>query len=177
MNFHTKIKKPCSNKSAGLLFEILILCRYCIFFFNAGINQDPSAMLAYNYFLMLADFKLALRRNFIKASSAGITLNCNNSKSVTGIAANTLVCRQQALVSNGACFLRNFFQMRFFFFSFCNDAVELGSFRLQRFLFIFKISLGYLKIGFLIFDLDGKLFNAFFGKLNFQVLKLNLFGE
>jgi hypothetical protein len=35
-------------------------------------------MLANDNFFMLAYFKLALRRNFIEATSAGIALYCNH---------------------------------------------------------------------------------------------------
>jgi hypothetical protein len=46
------------------------------------IHKNPAAVLAYNYLFARFDIKLPLRRDLVKASTAGITLNRDHSQSV-----------------------------------------------------------------------------------------------
>jgi len=49
------------------------------------INKDPAAVFAYNYLFARFDIKLSLRRDLVKASTTGITLNRDHSQSVPRI--------------------------------------------------------------------------------------------
>src|SRR6185295_7063073 len=82
-------------------------------------------------FLVLADVKLALWRNFVEATSAGIALNSYYTETVAGIFAHTVVSSQQTLINNGLCLAGNFLKVIFFLLGFLHDSVKFSTLQLQ----------------------------------------------
>ena len=79
-----------------------------LFCFNGveqvAINEDPATVLANNDLLALLDLALALRRNRVKATATGITLNGNYRKPVTVILTDTIIRMQEAWFHFLSCF-------------------------------------------------------------------------
>src|SRR5690606_29110644 len=61
------------------------------------INKNPAAVFAHYNFLARFDVELSLGRNLVKAASACITLNRNNSQTISCVAAYPLVGREEAV--------------------------------------------------------------------------------
>ena len=58
------------------------------------IYNNATAIFADDDFFVHLDIKLTLRRNLVKASAAGITLNIDDTQSVASVFANTFKAAQ-----------------------------------------------------------------------------------
>lgn len=59
------------------------------------IDEDTAAVLADDDFLVHLDIELALWRNLVEATTAGVTLHIHDAKTVAGRLTNTLEAGQQ----------------------------------------------------------------------------------
>ena len=61
-----------------------------------GIDENAAAILAHDDFLVHLDIQLALRRDFVEATSTRVTLYGDDTESVTGTLTDALERLQQA---------------------------------------------------------------------------------
>ena len=139
------------------------------------VNQNSSTIFTNNNLTVNSDIKLTLWRNSAKATSAGITFNAHNSKTIACIGTNTFIGRKQSFFNITLELFRLFQQGFFFLFSLTNDIGKLTSFNLQV---IFALIQSFLSCAnLLVFQIQivRKFFDTLFGKSNFQILKFNFF--
>ena len=82
-----------------------ILMFQCYLFVQVVIHQNAAAVLANQYFLVLADLALALWRDHVEAATARIAQYWYNSQAIAVAIADTLVSAQQAWVYLFFCFV------------------------------------------------------------------------
>src|ERR1017187_5090002 len=76
-------------------FECLL-----ILFNNIRIHQNPPAMLANDNFLSLTDFQLLLGGNFVKTSSARVSLNHYYCQTIASIGSDFIVSNNKSPFDN-----------------------------------------------------------------------------
>src|SRR5688500_20270717 len=108
---------------------------------NAGvqivIHHYAAAVLAYDDLFALADLSLALGRNGVKTTAAGIAYYCYHGQAVPVVLADLFVSLEQTDINLFAGVLALFFKLPFFLVGFTDDLFQLAFFMLQV-LFLFR---------------------------------------
>src|SRR5579862_2518497 len=153
----------------------MILLLYFNGIIEVVVDQDPAAILANDDFLSLPDFTLALGRDGIKATTAGIADNGNNGEAVTVILPDAVVRMQDAWLDFFSRFRCQFTKMLFLLFSRRNDLVELFLFIFQNVFFSADILFCPIKECHFFCNLFVGIFDVFFGQFHFELLHFNFF--
>src|SRR5690606_35213656 len=101
------IEEPLLPSVVGMLFSPDLVMQFSIY-------QYPSAMFADDNFFPLLNFSLALRRNDIKAATAGIANHRHNRQSVPEVFPDPGIRMQQAFFNLLPGLGGFFFKLHFF---------------------------------------------------------------
>ena len=145
-------------------------------FFNAGesrINENAATILTHDNFLVHADFKLFLRWNAVETATAGITLDVDDAKTITGVLADAL----EGIESTGIdtrfeCFCL-FAETLFVLACLAHDFLKLAALFVENVSLILKLLIGECNLTCLVFDSVVIFVDVLLAELYFKSLKFD----
>lgn len=140
---------------------------YDLYTSQFGVDHDTAAVFAYDDFFAHTNVELALGRDFVEATTTGITLYINDAQTIARIFANALEGCEQTGLDGLFKVLGLFAEFLFLSLSLGCDIVEFRLFHVKVGTTLLKLMLGIFNIG--LAAVDGTL-----GFANLLVLKFNL---
>ena len=148
--------------------------------FNAcecRVDEDASAVFAYDHLLVHTDFHLLLRGDAVEAAAAGIALHVYDAEAVAGVFADALEGCEGTLVDFGLKCLGLGAQCFFLLACLAHDFIELALLLGEDVLEVGDALVGRGDVGAAVFDGAGVVGDMLLGKLDFERLEFDLFVE
>lgn len=134
-------------------------------------------MFAHDHLLVLANIELALRRDLVETTAAGVALDADNRQAAARIVTKTVIAGQQSLVDDRAGLFGNLTELLFFLLRLLDDAVEFGLLQVENGLLFVQDRDGLFVQCRLGNDIYCEFLYTLFGKLDLEVLVFDLFVE
>ena len=134
------------------------------------VDKHAAAVFANDDFFVHFDFALTLGRYFAEAAAAGIAVDGDDGKAVTGLLADAFVGGEVMFVDEFFLFGGFVAEADFVFFGFLDNAVEFAFFGVEFGLAFFDKEMGCVDVLFEFLDFAVGVAVATFAELDFEVL-------
>ena len=138
-----------------------------------GVDHDTAAVFAYDDFFAHTNVELTLGRDFVEATTTGITLYINDAQTIARIFANALEGCEQTGLEGLFKVLGRFAELLFLGLSLGCDVVKLRLFHVKGGATLLKLMLGIFNVG--LAAVDGTLGFAYLLVLKFNLKTLEFY--
>ena len=153
----------------------LLICGWSLNLYTCQlwVDEDTAAILTRDNLLVHLDIQLALRRNLVEATTAGITLHVYDAQSVAGTLADALEAGEQTWLNLLLKLKSLLCKALLLFAGLSHDVLKLRTLLYQSVLTVGLLLLSLVKVVLTLTHLCQALANLLVAKLDFQLLELD----